>query len=67
MDIYETDLSRYTSEGCGVLVTDVDGLAPGEMIAVTDEDADVIAAEVVEIHEGEATIRVLWDKVLHKA
>lgn len=67
MDVYETDLSRYTGEGYGVLTGDVDGLAPGDMIAVTDEDADVIAAEVVEIHEGSATIRVLWDKVLHKS
>lgn len=67
MDIYETDLSRYTGEGYGVLIADVTGLVPGDMIAVTDEDADVIAAEVVDIHEGSATIRVLWDKVLHKA
>lgn len=49
---FNTDLSRYSSAGYGVLHSDVQDLTPGEMIAVTDEGADVISAEVVEVGAG---------------
>lgn len=68
MNLYHTDLSRYTSEGFGTLFTDAaEQLSPGDTIAVTDEDADTLAAEVLEVHPDRAVIRVLWDKVLHEA
>lgn len=31
---------------------------------MTDEGADVLAAEIVEIHDRTATIRVRWDEIL---
>lgn len=64
---FSTDLSRVTTSGYGTLYGAVAArLHPGEHIAVTDEEADTLEAEVLRVTNESAEIRVFWDKVLHR-
>lgn len=64
---FSTDLSRITSSGYGTLYGVLAAqLRPGERIAVTDEEADTLEAEVLGVTDQSAEIRVFWDKVLHR-
>jgi len=64
---FSTDLSRFTTKGYGTLYgAAATQLRPGERIAVTDDEADTLVAEVVRVSDGSAEVRVFWDKVLHR-
>jgi hypothetical protein len=65
---FRADLTRFTSDGFGTLHGPAAGsLHAGQRIAVTDDEADTLEAEVLAVREGEADIRVRWDRVLHRA
>ena len=62
------DFTRLTSAGYGLIYGPrSEGLQVGQLIAITDDDADTIEAEVIEIRGDAAKIRAHWDKVLHRA
>ena len=62
------DFSRFTVSGIGTLYgLKACGLQPGDIIALTDTDADTIEAEVLEVREDMATVRAYWDRILHQA
>lgn len=64
----QADLARFTTDGFGTLHGQAIGsLQVGQRIAVTDDEADVLEADVLAVREGEADIRVHWDRVLHRA
>lgn len=68
MVTFRADLTRFTSAGFGILHEPAAGsLRAGQIIAVTDDDADTLQAEVLAVRDGEADIRVHWDRVLHRA
>lgn len=68
MRTFSVDLSRFTSSGYGTLHTSVAAeLHRGERIAVTDDDADTLEAEVIRVTGDAAEIKIFWDKVLHRA
>jgi hypothetical protein len=65
---FQVDLARFTTNGFGTLHGPAAAsLHAGQRIAVTDEEADTLEAEVLAVREGEADIRVHWDRVLHRA
>lgn len=62
------DLARFTTVGLGTLHGPAAAsLQEGQIIAVTDDGADALQAEVLAVRSGEADIRVHWDRVLHRA
>ena len=68
MRTFSVDMSRFTSSGLGTLHDPLAAeLHPGDRIAVTDEDADTLEAEVIGVTGEAAEIKILWDKVLHRA
>lgn len=65
---FRTDLSRFTTAGLGIVREAAAGsLRAGQIIAVTDDDADTLEAEVLAVRDGEADVRVHWDRVLRRA
>jgi hypothetical protein len=55
------DLSRFTSAGHGTVHgAAADGLLAGQVIAVTDDDADVLEAEVLAVRPGVADLQARW-------
>jgi hypothetical protein len=58
------DLARFTSAGYGTVFGEqADGLQLGMLVAVTDEDADTLTAEVLAVTTDptvSATLRVHW-------
>lgn len=64
----KTDLASFTGAGYGSLrVPPGVHLNPGQTIAVTDDDADTLEAEVLASTGDKAEVRVHWDRVLHRA
>jgi hypothetical protein len=62
LPVLRVDLSRFTTAGHGTVHgTAAAGLAVGQVVAVTDEDADVLEAEVLAVRPGAANLRVRWD------
>lgn len=62
------DFARFTSAGYGTIYgSAVVGLRLGDVIALTDVEADTIEAEVVAVHDDGVTIHARWDKILHSA
>lgn len=65
---FQVDLARFTTNGFGTLHGTATGsLHAGQRIAVTDDEADTLEAEDLAVRDGEAEIRVHWDRVLHRA
>ncbi len=44
-----------------------EGLRVGQLIAITDDEADTIEAEVLDVCGDAVKIRAHWDKVRHTA
>ena len=66
--VVHVDFTRLNSAGFGTIYgTKVNGLRVGQIIAITDIEADTIEAEVLEVSNESATIRAHWDKVLRPA
>lgn len=53
------DPDRGTIRGPGT-----EGLQVGHVIAITDDNADTIEAEVLDVADGTVKIRARWDRVL---
>ncbi len=65
MRTINTDLTRFSSSGHGTVYgAAVRDLQAGEHIAVTDEDANTLEAEVLRVSEGRADIRIFWGNVM---
>jgi hypothetical protein len=59
MTVVGVDLSRFTSSGYGaVRGAFTSTFTVGQVIAVTDDDADVLEATVVGLREGSADLHV---------
>ena len=68
MRTFSTDLARFNTAGYGTLRDEgVNTLHVGDVVAVTDDDADTYEAEVLAVESGAAQVRVRWDRVLHQA
>lgn len=66
--IIHVDFTRFNSAGFGTVHGGpVVGLRVGEIVALTDDEADTVEGEVVEVHGDIATVRARWDRVLHEA
>lgn len=64
----QVDFTRLTSAGYGTIYgSKTDGLRVGQLIAITDDEADTIEAEVLEVCGDAAKIHARWGKVLHTA
>lgn len=64
MRLLSADLARFTTAGFGtVRVPDVEGLRPGDAVAVTVEDAELLETVVLAVRDGEVDVRVWWDSV----
>ncbi len=64
----QVDFTRFTSAGYGTIYgPKTEGLRVGQFIAITDDEADTIEAEVLDVCGDAAKIRAHWDKVLHTA
>lgn len=62
------DFTRLTSAGYGTIYgPKTDGLRVGQLIAITDDEADTIEAEMLEVCGDAVRIRAHWDKVLRTA
>lgn len=62
------DFTRLTSVGYGTIYgPKTDGLRVGQLIAITDDEADTIEAEVLEVCGDAVKIRAHWDRVLRTA
>jgi hypothetical protein len=62
------DFTRLTSAGYGTIYgSKTVGLRAGQIIAISDDEADTIEAEVLEVSGDAAKIRAHWDKVLRTA
>ncbi len=62
------DFTRLTSAGYGTIYgPKTEGLRVGELIAITDDEADTIEAEVLEVCGDAVKIHARWDNVLHSA
>jgi hypothetical protein len=62
------DFARLTSAGYGMIYGPrAEGLRVGQIIAITDAEADTIEAEVLEVCGDAVKIRARWDKVLRTA
>ena len=63
--VVHVDFTRLTSAGFGTIYgPEANGLHVGQVLAITDVEADTIEAEVLEVSDDSATIRAHWDKVL---
>lgn len=61
MDALGVDLSRFTTGGFGTVHgVSVSGLTVGQVITVTDEDADRLSATVIAVRSGAVDLRVHW-------
>ena len=61
MEALEVDLSRFTTGGFGTVHgASVSGLALGQDITVTDDDADRLPATVIAIRPGAVDLHVHW-------
>lgn len=64
----QVDFTRLTSDGFGTIYgPKAKGLHVGQLIAITDDEADTIEAVVLEVCDDAVKIRAHWDKVLHSA
>jgi hypothetical protein len=64
----QVDFTRLTSDGYGTIYgAKTEGLRVGQLIAITDDDADTIQAEVIEVCGDAVKIHARWDQVLHTA
>lgn len=64
----QVDITRFTSAGYGTIYGPrTEGLTAGQLIAITDDEADTIEAEVLEVCGDAAKIRAYWDRVLCSA
>jgi len=62
------DFSRFTSAGYGMIYgPETVGLRVGQLITITDEDADTIEAEVLEVRGDSVKVRAHWARVLRRA
>jgi hypothetical protein len=62
------DLTRFTSAGYGTIYgLKTEGLRVGQLIAITDDEADTIEAEVLEVCGDAVKVRSHWDRVLRSA
>ncbi len=62
----QVDFTRLTSAGYGTIYgPETEGLHVGQLIAITDDEADTIEAEVLEVCGDAVKIRAHWGKVLH--
>lgn len=62
------DFTRLTSAGYGTIYgPKTNGLRVGQIIAITDDEADTIEAEVLEVSGDTAKIHARWGTVLHTA
>jgi len=56
------DFTRFTAAGIGTIYgPEAAGLRVGQIIAITDDDADTIEAEVLEVRRDAAKVRARWD------
>lgn len=61
------DLARFTAAGAGTVHgAAAEGLAAGQLVAVTDEGSDVLEGQVVCVRDGAADVLVRWDRVLRR-
>lgn len=68
MTIVEVDLSRFNSRGYGTVHgTYTSEFTPGQVIAVTDDDADALEATVIAVRPGSADLQVHWDRLRRDA
>lgn len=64
----KVDFSRLISAGYGKIYgPQAEGLRAGDVVAVTDDEADTIEAEVLEVSGDAARIHARWDRVLRTA
>lgn len=64
----QVDFTRLTSAGYGTIYGPKSaGLRVGQLIAITDDEADTIEAEVLELNGDAAKIHARWDRVLRTA
>jgi len=64
----QVDFTRFTSAGYGTIYgSKTEGLRVGQIIAITDVEADTIEAEVLEVCGDTVKIHARWDKVLRNA
>ena len=64
MTVVEADLSRFNSSGYGTVHgAFTSEFALGQVIAVTDDDADTVEATVIALRPGAADLQVHWDRV----
>jgi hypothetical protein len=67
MRTFRTDLARFSTTGHGTIKGDVAALSVGDRVAVTDDEADTLEAEVVAVSTDSADVRIHWDRILHRA
>ncbi len=66
--IIQVDFTRFTSAGYGTIYgPKTDGLRVGEIIGLTDDEADTIEAEVLEVCGDAVKIHARWETVLRPA
>lgn len=66
--VFRTDLARFTSAGHGTLHDPrAVQLQVGQRLAVTDDGADTVEAEVLAVRDGAADIRLHWDQIVERA
>ncbi|KQV63401.1 hypothetical protein ASC64_17600 [Nocardioides sp. Root122] len=60
--VLRADLASFTGAGYGVLRIPAGvHLEPGQIVAVTDDEADMLTAEVLAVGEARANVRVHWN------
>ncbi|WP_416957802.1 hypothetical protein ACNKF0_09460 [Nocardioides sp. T5] len=64
----KSDLASFSSAGYGTLRVPA-GSHPdaGQVIAVTDDEADTLEAEVLAVNGDKAEVRVHWDRIVRGA
>jgi hypothetical protein len=68
MTVVGVDLSRFSSSGYGTARgAFTSKFTLGQIIAVTDDDADTLEATVIALRPGSADLRVHWDRVQRRA
>jgi hypothetical protein len=64
----KTDYASFTGAGHGTLrIPSGVHLAPGQVIAVIDDEADTLEAEVLAFTADKAEVRVHWDHIVRRA